>query len=74
MGPASWACGENPRMVNFRALCPNGHATQHWYYRDRLEQLVGLNQVTLWCIKCDTQWYATKEELDAMRRLVRIRE
>jgi hypothetical protein len=62
------------KMISFNATCPNGHTGTHSFYRDRLSELVGLDRVQLWCARCDTQWEATSEELQALRRLLRIQE
>lgn len=61
-------------MISFNATCPNGHTGMQSFYRDRLSELVGFDRMRLWCAKCDAQWEIADEELEGLRRLVRIRE
>jgi len=63
-----------PRMIRFNATCPNGHTGSQTFYRDHLRELLAHDRLRLWCAKCDTDWEATNEELEALRRLLKIRE
>lgn len=61
-------------MIRFNATCPNGHTGVQTYYKDHLHQLVDRDRLRLWCTRCDVEWDVTDEEMEALRRLLRIRE
>jgi hypothetical protein len=61
-------------MIRFNATCPNGHVGVQTFYQDHLRDRVEQDRLQLYCAKCDTQWDATKEQMEALRRLLKIRE
>ncbi|HUI98623.1 MAG TPA: hypothetical protein VLY46_00225 [Usitatibacter sp.] len=61
-------------MVTFNATCPNGHTRQHLFYKDRLKELVDERRLMLWCMECDEQWHVSSDELDGLRRLLRLHD
>ncbi len=61
-------------MITFNATCPNGHTGPQRFYKERLSALVDGNGLRLWCTKCDAQWQASGDDLDQLRRILRIQE
>jgi hypothetical protein len=58
------------KRIGFVSTCPNGHLASQEYERLRLEELLSIGDVGLYCARCDMGWKATDEERSNLKKLL----